>query len=44
MGVSENAIDSVRCPIGIQIGAESPEEIAIAVCAEIMAIEKGVQE
>ena len=42
-GVSENAIDSVRCPIGIQIGAESPEEIAIAVCAEIMAIEKGVQ-
>ena len=43
-GVSENAIDSVRCPIGIQIGAESPEEIAIAVCAEIMAIEKGVQE
>ncbi len=43
-GVSENAIDSVRCPIGIQIGAESPEEIAIAVCAEIMAIEKGVRE
>ena len=43
-GVSEIAIDSVRCPIGIQIGAESPEEIAIAVCAEIMAIEKGVQE
>ena len=43
-GVSENAIDSVRCPIGIQIGAESPEEIAIAVCAEIMAIEKGVKE
>lgn len=41
--VPENAIDSVRCPIGIDIGAESPEEIAISVCAEIMAIEKGFQ-
>ncbi len=40
-GISQNAIDSVRCPIGIDIGAESPEEIAISVCAEIMALEKG---
>ena len=40
-GISRTAIDSVRCPIGIDIGAESPEEIAIAVCAEIMALEKG---
>lgn len=39
-GISQAAIDSVRCPIGIDIGAESPEEIAIAVCAEIMALEK----
>lgn len=39
-GISQSAIDSVRCPIGIDIGAESPEEIAIAVCAEIMALEK----
>ena len=42
--VTENAVDSVRCPISIDIGAESPEEIAISVCAEILAIEKGVQE
>jgi xanthine dehydrogenase accessory factor len=42
-GVPENVIDSVRCPIGIEIGAETPEEIAIAVCAEILAMEKGVQ-
>ena len=40
-GITQTAIDSVRCPIGIDIGAESPEEIAIAVCAEIMALEKG---
>jgi len=33
-------VDSVRCPIGLNIGAESPEEIAVAVCAEIMALEK----
>ncbi len=41
-GVSDSAIDSVRCPIGFNIGAETPEEIAISVCAEIMALEKGI--
>tara|TARA_B100000902_G_scaffold59836_1_gene66990 strand:+ start:11380 stop:12198 length:819 start_codon:yes stop_codon:yes gene_type:complete len=39
-GISEEDIDSVRCPIGINIGAESPEEIAIAISAEIMMFEK----
>jgi len=39
-GISKRVVDSVRCPIGLEIGAESPEEIAIAVCAEIMALEK----
>ena len=39
-GISEAVVDSVRCPIGLEIGAESPEEIAVAVCAEIMALEK----
>ena len=39
-GVSEEALDSVRCPIGLDIGADSPEEIAVAVCAEIMSLEK----
>ena len=41
-GISEENIDSVRCPIGINIGAESPEEIAIAVSAEIMMFEKNL--
>ncbi|MED5159299.1 MAG: XdhC/CoxI family protein, partial [Candidatus Thermoplasmatota archaeon] len=41
-GISEESMDSVRCPIGLDIGADSPEEIAIAVCAEIMALEKRV--
>ncbi len=39
-GISQAAVDSVRCPIGLDIGADSPEEIAVAVCAEIMALEK----
>ena len=39
-GISESVVDSVRCPIGLEIGAESPEEIAVAVCAEIMTLEK----
>ena len=39
-GITEESVDSVRCPIGLDIGADSPEEIAIAVCAEIMALEK----
>ncbi|MDP6906841.1 MAG: XdhC family protein [Candidatus Thalassarchaeaceae archaeon] len=41
-GIPQKAIDSVICPIGINIGAESPQEIAIAVLAEIIADLKGV--
>ena len=40
-GIEVEWIDSVRCPIGLDIGADSPEEIAVAVCAEILAIERG---
>ena len=39
-GVPKESVDSVRCPIGLDIGADSPEEIAVAVCAEIMSLEK----
>jgi xanthine dehydrogenase accessory factor len=35
-GISRDNIESVTCPIGLSIGAESPSEIAIAVCAEII--------
>ena len=41
-GVEEDWVDSVRCPIGLEIGADSPEEIAVAVCAELLAIERGI--
>tara|TARA_Y100000588_G_scaffold390666_1_gene496831 strand:+ start:683 stop:1522 length:840 start_codon:yes stop_codon:yes gene_type:complete len=39
-GVKDGWVDSVRCPIGLDIGADSPEEIAIAVCAEILSLER----
>ena len=39
-GVEKWLIDSVRCPIGLDIGADTPEEIAIAVCAEVLSIER----
>jgi len=41
-GVAKSIIDSVRCPIGLEIGADSPEEIAIAVCAELLSLERAV--
>ena len=43
-GINEAEINSVRCPIGLEIGADSPEEIAIAVCAEILSLERRVGE
>ncbi len=41
-GIEKSLIDAVRCPIGLAIGAESPEEIAIAVVGQIIADRKGV--
>ena len=41
-GIEVKLLDQVICPIGINIGAESPEEIAIAVTAQILALSKGV--
>ena len=41
-GVNSQLLEEVICPIGINIGAESPEEIAIAVTAQILSLSKGV--
>ena len=35
-GIDEQIVLEVECPIGLNIGAESPQEIAIAVCASII--------
>ena len=35
-GVEETALARLMAPIGIDIGARTPEETAIAICAEII--------
>ncbi len=39
-GVSERDFERVRCPIGVDIGADTPEEIAVSVVAELIAVRK----
>ena len=41
-GISQPILDAVICTIGLNIGAESPEEIAVAVVAQVMASFKNV--
>ena len=40
-GIPQDVLDSVYTPIGKKIGAETPEEIAVAVMAEIIEVKNG---
>ncbi len=40
-GFAEEQIAKVRCPVGVDIGAQTAEEIALSVCAEIVAVRRG---
>ena len=40
-GVSDAALDKVCCPIGLGIGADTPQQIAVSVVAELMAARAG---
>jgi xanthine dehydrogenase accessory factor len=40
-GASEDQLRSIRAPIGLDIGAVSPEEVALAIMAEIVAERRG---
>jgi xanthine dehydrogenase accessory factor len=40
-GISEERLKSIRAPIGLDIGAVSPEEVALAIIAEIIAERRG---
>ena len=42
-GVSEEVLDKVHSPIGLEIEAETPEEIAVSILAEIIALRNGKQ-
>ncbi|MBQ9148567.1 MAG: XdhC family protein [Oscillospiraceae bacterium] len=40
-GVTREQLDAVHSPIGLDLGGETPEEIAVAVVAEILAVKNG---
>ena len=41
-GVSRDALAEIRCPLGIEIGAETPEEIAVSIVSEMVSVRRGV--
>ncbi len=41
-GINDEQIERIRTPIGMDIGAISPEEIALCIMAEIIAVRNGV--
>ena len=43
-GLSDELIARIRTPIGIEIGASTPEEIAVCILAEIIAVRQGVRD
>ena len=41
-GVSHSEIATIHAPLGLEIGAATPEEIAVSVLAEMIAVRRGV--
>lgn len=42
-GVPARRLAAVHAPIGVAIGAETPEEIAVSIAAELVAVRRGVE-
>lgn len=42
-GVPQERLAAIHAPIGVDIGAETPEEIAVAIAAELVAVRRGVE-
>jgi molybdenum cofactor cytidylyltransferase len=42
-GVAEEKLGCIRAPAGLEIGAQSPEEIALSIMAEIVAVRRRVE-
>ena len=40
-GISMDLIDRIHAPVGLDVGAETPEEIAVAVAAELVMVRRG---
>lgn len=40
-GISHDLIDRIHAPVGLDIGAETPEEIAVSVAAELVMLDRG---
>lgn len=40
-GIPKQALNTVYCPIGLDIGSESPTEIAVSIMAEILKVTRG---
>jgi xanthine dehydrogenase accessory factor len=41
--IPPSSLESVRNPIGLDIGAESPEEVALSIVAELLAVRRGFE-
>lgn len=42
VGVEEKDLERLMAPIGLDIGSRTPEETAVAICAEIIAVRAGI--
>ncbi|WP_319543280.1 XdhC/CoxI family protein [uncultured Pseudodesulfovibrio sp.] len=40
-GFTQQDIDRCHCPIGLTIGAQTPEEIAVSICGELIQVRSG---
>ena len=40
-GMSDDGLDRVMAPIGLDIGARTPEETAVSICAEVITLRTG---
>ena len=40
-GFSRAELDTIHTPIGLDIGAETPEEIAVSIMAEVIMLRRG---
>jgi xanthine dehydrogenase accessory factor len=41
LGIEESEIARIRGPVGLDIGSDTPEEIALAILAEVVAVQHG---